>query len=103
MRNTYIALFAASAVITLVVITTVSLCYAVPCTTGSQVCDFVIDATHRCKNGVGTNSIMPNENTAGKKFFRIMSNFQSCSTPPMSIRRLVIYSESIFGRFLIGV
>jgi hypothetical protein len=63
MRNAYIALFVASAVITLVVITTVSLCYAVPCATGSQVCDFVIDATHRCKNGVGTNSIMPNENT----------------------------------------
>jgi hypothetical protein len=60
----FIMLFVVSTLVTFLVITTLSYCHAqLPCTTGADVCSYTIDATHRCVNGVGSNSIMPKEDT----------------------------------------
>lgn len=54
-------LFVLSFVCTWIVLKLCSVCFADPCTVNAQVCDYVIDATHVCANGVGTNSAMPKE------------------------------------------
>jgi hypothetical protein len=60
----FIMLFVVSTLVTFLVITTLSYCHAqLPCTTGADVCSYTIDATHKCVNGVGSNSIMPKEDT----------------------------------------
>ena len=52
--------FAICFVATLLVASAVSFCQAnIPCTCQAQVCDFVIDPTHVCLNGAGSNSTMP--------------------------------------------
>jgi hypothetical protein len=73
MRKFCIAVFVVSTLVTFLVITTLSYCHAqLPCTTGAQVCSYTIDVTHKCVNGVGSNSIMPQEDTV--KSFRETDN-----------------------------
>jgi hypothetical protein len=64
MGKYYFVCFAVSTMVTFLVIATLSYCHAqLPCTTGAQVCSYTIDATHKCVNGAGSNSIMPKEDT----------------------------------------
>jgi hypothetical protein len=73
MNKNCMVLFAISTIVTFVSLVALSFCYAAPCTTGAKVCDFPIDATHVCVNGVGSNSIMPNE-TATKNYIETSAN-----------------------------